>query len=322
MQPLLASALLACAVLGVALPARADTFPNKPVTLVIPFAPGGSSDGISRIVGQELSRKWKQPVLIDNRSGGQTMIGTGYVAKAPADGYTIGYVSYAFTTNQFLVKNMPYQASDLAPVTLLGRYPLALFVKGDLPVNSLAEFVALARKSPNPLSFGHAGTGSSSHLAALDFADTVGIKMLPVGYKSGTIGAINDLIGGQIDALFEGRTFKQYVDDKRLKALVLAAPARLRNWPELPAAPEAGYPDLDVSGYFGLVLPARTPRAIQEQIAADVADVLKDERVQERLLALGLQPAPGTPAQFEAFLKDQHARLGKLVERHHDQMAD
>lgn len=231
-------------------------------------------------------------------------------------------MSYAFTVNQLLAKNLPYQPTDLAPVTLPGRYPLALFVKGDLPVNSLAEFVAYARKASRPLAFGHAGTGSRSHLAALDFADTVGIKVLRVGYKAGTIGAFNDLMGGQIDAFSEGRNFKQYADEKRLKALVLAPPDRLPNWPDLPASPQAGYPGLDVSGYFGLVVPAQTPKAIQAQIAADVAAVLKDEKIHERVMALGLQPAPMRPEQFGAFLQDQRDKLSKLVERHRDQMAE
>jgi len=318
----IASAVLVCCALSASFYAHSQTFPDKPVTIVVPFAPGGSSDAISRILGQELSKKWKQPVIIDNRSGGQTTIATHYVAKAPANGYTIGYVSYAFTVNQLLAKNLPYQPADLAPVTLLGRYPLALFVKGDLPVNSLAEFVAYAKKAPKPLAFGHAGTGSSSQLAALDFADTVGIKVLPVGYKAGTIGAFNDLMGGQIDAFFEGRNFKQYADEKQLKALVLAAPERLPNWPELPASPQAGYPALDVSGYFGLVVPARTPKAIQEQIATDVAAAMKDDKVHERVMALGLQPAPMRPEQFGAFLRDQRDKLSKLVDRHRDQMAE
>ena len=287
---------------------------------MVPFAPGGSSDAISRIVAQELSKKWQQPVVIDNRAGGQTVIGTSYVARAPADGYTILYTSYAWTTNQFLVKSPPYQPAELAPVTLLGRYPLALYVKGDLPVNSLAEFVSYAKNAGRPLSFGHAGIGSSSHLAALDFADAVGIKIISVAYKSGTIGAINDLIGGQIDALFEGRTFKQYADEKRLKALFIAQPKRLPNWAELPNAPEAGYPSLDIAGYFGLMLPAKTPKAIQEQVYADVAEVLANPQLQDRLLQLGLLPAALTPAQFNSFLEGEHAKLGALVARHRDQM--
>lgn len=302
--------------------AEAQAFPNKPVTLVIPFATGGSSDAIGRILGQELSRRWKQPVIIENRPGGQTVPGTAFTTKAAPDGYTIGFVSYAWTTNQFLKTNLPYKTSDLMPVTLLGRYPLALFVKGDLAVKSLAEFVAYAKKANRPMSFGHTGIGSSSHLAALELADTLGINIVPVTYKNGTIGAVNELAGGEIDALFEGRTFKQYVDVRRLKALVLAGPKRLPNWTELPAAPEEGYPDLDMAGYYGLMVPANTPVATRNQINADVAAALKNPRVEERLRAIGVQPASMTPEQFGAFLTTQRIKLGALIERHREQLND
>jgi tripartite-type tricarboxylate transporter receptor subunit TctC len=300
--------------------AHAETFPTRAVTIVVPFAPGGSSDAISRIVGQELGKKWNQSVIIENRAGGQTIIGSNYVARAPADGYTILYVSYAWTTNQFLVKDLPYRTTDLAPVTLLGRYPLALYVRGDVPANTLAEFVAYAKKQPKPITVGDAGVGSSSHLAGLDFADTVGIKTVAVPYKSGTIGAINDLMGGQIDAVFEGRTFKQYADAKRLKVLVLAQPQRMANWQELPDAVESGYPKLDIAAYFGLMVPAKTPDAIAQQISRDVGDALRNKDVQAKLLQLGLVPTPQTPAQFGAFLQDQHGKLGALVARHRDQL--
>jgi tripartite-type tricarboxylate transporter receptor subunit TctC len=310
-------ALLCPALFGAA---QAQTYPSRPVTLVVPFAPGGSSDAISRIMAQELGKKWNQSVIVENRAGGQTMIGTGYVARAPADGYTILYVSYAWSTNQFLVKDLPYKPTDLAPVTLLGRYPLALFTRGDLPVKTLADFVAYAKKSPKPMTFGDAGVGSSSNLAALDFADSVGIKSISVPYKAGTIGAINDLIGGQIDAVFEGRTFKPYADAGKLKALVLAQPKRMANWQDIPDAVEAGYPKLDIAAYFGLMLPAKTPEDIREKLSRDVGEVLRDPQVQERLLQLGLVPTPQTPAQMGTFLQEQHDRLGALVARHKDQL--
>jgi tripartite-type tricarboxylate transporter receptor subunit TctC len=300
----------------------AEPYPSRPVTIVVPFAPGGSSDAISRIMAQELGKKWKQSVIIENRAGGQTMIGTGYVVRAPADGYTIGYVSYAWSTNQFLAKELPYKPEDLAPITLLGRYPLALYTRGDLPVKTLADFVAYAKHAEKPLTFGDAGVGSSSHLAALDFADSVGIKVVSVPYKSGTIGAINDMMGGQIDALFEGRTFKQFADDKRLKVLVLAQPKQMANWTEVPDAVQAGYPQLDIAAYFGLMVAAKTPKDIQQQLSRDVGDVLRDPQVQQRLLQLGLVPTPQTPAQFGVFLQEQHDRLGALIERHRAQLSE
>jgi tripartite-type tricarboxylate transporter receptor subunit TctC len=321
MRKLLALLLLSIG-LAPALRAQTPRYPDRPVTIVVPFAPGGSSDAISRIVAQELALKWKQPVVIDNRAGGQTLIGSSFVARAPADGYTILYVGYSWTINPLLMKTMPFNPADFAPLTLLGRYPLALYVRGDLPVQNLAEFVAYAKKAGKPLSIGNAGVGTSAHLAGVEFAEATGLKIVSVAYKAGTIGAINDLIGGQIDAVFEGRTFKQHVDSKRLKALMLAQPGRMTNWQELPSAADVGYPTLDTAGYFGLMVSARTPKTVQEQLYADVAEVLRSEQVQQRLLDVGLQPSAMTPAQFADFLKGQHEKLGGLVSRHRDQMTE
>jgi tripartite-type tricarboxylate transporter receptor subunit TctC len=297
-------------------------FPDRPVTIVVPFAPGGSSDSVARIVAQALGEKWKQTVLVENRPGGNTMIGTSYVARAPADGYTLFYTSYAWSTNPFLVKNMTYKVDDLKPVTLLGIYPLALYVRGDLPADTLPEWVAYLKKENKPAVIGTAGVGASTHLAALDMQDATGIAMTSVPYKSGTIAAINDVMGGQIDGVFEGRLFKQYADSKRMKVLFIGLPQREANWNDVPSATDAGYPSLDMAAYFGLMAPAKTPDAVRQQISADVADVMKNPAVNQKLLDLGLLPQPGTPAQFATFLHDLHVKLGALIERHRSQLQE
>ena len=201
-------------------------FPDKPVTIVVPFGVGGSSDAQARVVAQALSKKWNQPVVIDNRPGGQTVIGTSLVAKAKPDGYTILYVAFAWISNQFLIKELPYKASDLSPITTLGTYPLALLVRSDVPANTVAEYIAYAKAQNRPMNFGISTIGASMHFAALEFSNQTGVPMVFPPYKSGSIGALNDLIGKQIDGIFEGAVFKPHADGGRVKALFGDALAR------------------------------------------------------------------------------------------------
>lgn len=300
--------------------ASAAPYPAKPVTIVVPFAPGGPSDNVARILAQELGKQWGQSVIVDNRPGGQTSIATGYVARGASDGYTLLYISPSWTTNPLLMASLPYKPADLAPVTLVGRYPLVLFTRGGDGARTLKQFVEQARASNDPVALGNAGIGSSSHLAGLEFADAVGIKAIAVPYKAGTIGAINDLIGGQIAGVFEGRNFKPFVDDGRLRALMIGQPGRMENWQDVPSATDVGYPALELSSYFGVMVHAKAPQDIRAQLARDIGDVLRKPAVRERILELGLIPEPQTPAEFEQFLAAQHTRMEALIGRHKDGM--
>ena len=309
--------LLACT--GFFQAAAATDFPDKPVTIMVPYAAGGSSDAIARIVAKELSKKWNQAVLVDNRAGGQTVIATSAVAKARSDGHTLLYTPFSWITNQFLMKDLPYKSSELAPVTLLGRYPLALMVRADLPVNTLGELLDYAKKANRPLTFGIAAIGSSMHLATLEFANQTGIEIISVPYKGGSIAALNDLMGGQIDAIFEGAVYKPHIDGRRVKALFLGQSERMSGW-ALPSAPEVGLPKFGMAAWFGLMAPGETPAAIREKIAADVTEVLRQADVRERLAALGLITDGMSPAQFFAFLEGERSKLGVFVERNRAQL--
>ncbi|WP_186332283.1 tripartite tricarboxylate transporter substrate binding protein [Bordetella genomosp. 13] len=303
---------------GLALPlaASAAPFPAQPVTIVVPFAPGGPSDNVARVLARELSKRWGQSVIVDNRPGGQTTIATSFVARAKADGHTLLYISPSWTTNPLLMDSLPYKPQDLTPVTLVGRYPLALLTRGGSGPRSLAEFIEQARASSQPVALGNAGIGSSSHLAALEFADAVGIKIISVPYKAGTIGAINDLIGGQISGVFEGRNFKPFVDDGRLRALLIGSAARMENWQDVPSATDVGYPDLELSSYFGIMVGARTPPEVRDQLARDIGEILRKPEVRAHILDLGLTPEPQTPQAFGDFLQAQHDRMQALIGRH------
>ncbi len=290
---------------------QAAGFPNQPVTIVVPFAAGGSSDMIARLVGAELSKKWNQPVVIEAKPGGQTVIATNLVAKSRPDGYTILFNSFALVTNQLLMKDLPYQTSELMPVTLLGRYPLALIVRSTFPANNLQEFIAYARQSPHPITFGNAGMGSSMQIGALDFANQTGINIVEVPYK-GSISAMNEVMGGQIDAIFEGQAFKQYADGQRAKALFIAQADRKEGW-EVPSAVEAGLPEFAFAAWFGLMLPADTPREIVQKISADVGEIIKREDVRKRLGEVGLVADGMTPEKYTAYLHSEYQKLKKLL---------
>ena len=295
-------------------------FPDKPVTIVVPYGVGGSSDAQARVVAQALSKKWNQPVVIDNRAGGQTVIGTNLVAKAKPDGYTILYIAFAWISNQFLIKDLPYKPSDLAPITTLGTYPLALMVRSDVPANTVAEYIAYAKAQNRPMNFGISTIGASMHFAALEFSNQTGIEMAFPPYKSGSIGALNDLIGKQIDGIFEGAVFKPHADGARVKAIFMGQKDRMPGW-DLPSATEVGLPTFDMTAWYGLMVPSATPNAIQEQLSADVRAVLAQADVKERFAGLGVIADGMSPKQFEAFLTKEYAKLGSFIERNRAQLS-
>ena len=307
--------------LGLVTAVSQAAYPDKPVTIVVPYGVGGSSDAQARVVAQALSKKWNQPVVIDNRAGGQTVIGTNLVAKAKPDGYTIIYVAFAWISNQFLIKELPYKASDLSPITTLGTYPLALMVRSDVPANTVAEYIAYAKAQNRPMNFGISTIGASMHFAALEFSNQTGVPMVFPPYKSGSIGALNDLIGKQIDGIFEGAVFKPHADGGRVKALFMGQKDRMPGW-DLPSATEVGLPNFDMTAWYGLMVPSATPNAIQEQLSADVRAVLAQPDVKERFAGLGVIADGMTPKQFEAFLAKEHAKLGSFIERNRAQLSE
>jgi tripartite-type tricarboxylate transporter receptor subunit TctC len=309
------------AILGVITTAAVAAFPDKPVTIVVPFGVGGSSDAQARVVAQALSKKWGQSVVVDNRAGGQTVIGTNIVAKAKPDGYTILYIAFAWITNQFLIKELPYKTSDFAPISSLGRYPLALMVRSDVPVTTVAEYIAYAKAQNRPMNFGISTIGASMHLAALEFANQTGIEMVFPPYKSGSIGALNDLIGKQIDGIFEGAVFKPHADGGRVKALFMGQKERMPGW-DLPSATDVGLPNFDMTAWYGLMVPSATPNAIQEQLSADVRAVLAEPDVRDRFSGLGVIAGGMTPKDFGAFLEAQRVKLGGFIERNRAQLSE
>ena len=295
--------------------AYAQSYPEKAVRVVVPFAPGGSTDIVGRIMTQRLSERFKQPVVLDNRGGGGGNIGSDLVAKAPPDGYTllIGTVG-SLTINPSLYKRMPYDPlRDLTPIAYFGSTPNVLVVHSSLPVKSVRELIALARSKPGQLNYASAGTGGSVHLAAELFKSLAKVDMVHVPYK-GSGPALIDLLGGQTQLMFSTMPpALPHVKSGRLRALGMTGTKRSLLLPDLPTIAEAGLPGYEITQWWGLLGPAGMPAAIVTRVNADVNAILQLPEVKERFASAGADTAPNTPAWFASYMKGEVAKWGKVV---------
>jgi tripartite-type tricarboxylate transporter receptor subunit TctC len=291
----------------------AGAYPDKPVRLLVPFPPGGATDTIVRLVATRLSEKWQQQIIVDNRPGAGTLIASDLAAKAPADGYTLLIVTAAFAVNPSLYGKMPYDtARDFAPITLISAAPNVLIINPQLPVGSVRELIDYAKAHPNAINFASAGNGTSNHIAGEMFKSMAGIDITHVPYK-GDAPSITDLIGGQVQMLFIGLApVADHVKSGRLKALAVATSKPSPLVPNLPTVAST-VPGFESVVWNGLVAPARTPPAIVDKIQKDVAAVLGQQDTRDRILALGFEPQPDTPAQFAAYLKQQIDSSARVV---------
>jgi tripartite-type tricarboxylate transporter receptor subunit TctC len=301
--------LLACAS-----PALAQ-YPSKPVRIVVPYSAGGGTDIVARAVGQKLSDKWGQPVIVDNRVGANGIIGADAVAKAPADGYTLLMSTPAeVSTSPHLYANIPYNAErDFAPVTLIAVTPLVVAVNPGVPAKSIQELVALAKDRPGSMGFATPGTGSAQHLSGEMLMMSAGIKLVHVPYK-GAGQSIPDVIGGQVPmGIYGVLTISQHAKAGRLRMLAVTTPKRSPAYPDLPTLAESGFPGFDTSLWFGLVAPAATPRAAIGKLHDDVVAVLKLPDVSERIAAQGADIVGNTPAEFAAFISAESEKYAKII---------
>ena len=295
--------------------AHAQTYPEKALRVVVPFAPGGSTDIVGRIMTQRLSERIKQPVVLDNRGGGGGNIGSDMVAKAPPDGYTllIGTVG-SLTINPSLYKRMPYDPlKDLTPIAYFGSTPNVLVVHSSLPVKSVRELITLARSKPGQLNYASAGTGGSVHLAAELFKSLAKVDMVHVPYK-GSGPALVDLLGGQTQLMFSTMPpALPHVKSGRLRALGMTGAKRSPLVPDLPTIAEAGLPGYEITQWWGLLGPAGMPAAIVTRINSDVNAILQQPEVKERFASAGADTAPNTPAWFASYMKSEVAKWAKVV---------
>ncbi len=292
----------------------AQSFPNKAVRMVVPFPAGGSTDIVGRTVAQKLSEMWGQPVVVDNRPGGGTSIGTDAVAKAAPDGYTLLVTPAPFTINPSLLAKLPYDAlADFAPITLINTTALVLVVNPGVPAKSVKELIALAKSKPGKLNYGSSTIGGSNHLAGELFNAMAGVKMVHIPYK-GNAPALIDLAGGHIDLIFNGVTSAlPLIKGGKLRALAVTSMQRSNAMPDLATMDEAGIKGFEAVAWNGLGAPAKTPREIIARINSDVIKIVHSPELKERLTAEGSDPVGNTPDQYAAFLRNEVEKWAKVI---------
>ncbi|MBY0270420.1 MAG: tripartite tricarboxylate transporter substrate binding protein [Burkholderiales bacterium] len=292
----------------------AGNFPERAVRWVVPFAPGASNDVIARLVAQKLTEIWGQQVLIDNRGGAGGMLGADIVAKALPNGYTMLMANPGANAINFALRaKTPYRAEDFAPVILLGWSPILLVTGAGFQANGVQDVIAMAKSRPGKLSAGSSGTGGSSHLALELFKMLAGVDILHVPYK-GAAPAIVDMMAGQLQMIFStSATVAPLVSAGKLKVLATAGNTRLSLYPNVPTTAEQGLAGYDVLIWFGVSVPAATPRPVIQKLNAGFQQALEAQELRERFSGLGLQAQGGTPDRFARFLMEEVERWSKVV---------
>lgn len=306
---------LCLALLSLSIPLCAQDYPAKPIRLIVPFAPGGGTDLVGRLIAQRLTEALGQTVVVDNRAGAGGVIGADLVAKAPPDGYTLLMGTPGpLTINPHLMKSMPYDTlRDFTPIALATISPFILVVHPALPVRSAKELIALAKAKPGALNYGSAGNGSVGHLAGEQLAALAGIKIVHIPYKGSSL-ALTDLLAGQLQLMVENLpTVLPHIKAGKIRALAVGTRQRSALVPALPPLDEAGVPGYEASTASGVLGPARMPAAVVSRLNRDLVRVLQAADVRERLSAQGLEGVGSTPAQYTAHLRDELGRYGRVV---------
>ena len=297
---------------GLSATAAAQSYPARPVTIVVPNAAGGGTDTIARLIGQRLNELWKQPVIIDNRGGANGMIGTDMVAKAKPDGLTLGLVIATQAINPSMYKKLPYSEADFAPVTLLAEYPFIMVVTPSFPPKTAEEFIALAKARPGTITFASSGIGSGPHLGVELLKQRAGIDLVHVPYK-GAGPASTDLIAGHVNMFFNNLLASaQMISSGQLRALAVTSLKRSPALPGVPALSEI-LPGFAVTGWYGIIAPAGTPRDIVDKIRNDVAQVLADPKVRDNLAGDGAIPVASTPDEFRGFIAAETEKWAAVI---------
>ena len=300
--------------LAVTQDALGQTRITRPIRLIVPYVPGGGTDSLSRFVAPWISDEFGQQVVIDNRAGGSSTIGTNIVARATPDGHTIGMIDAAFLINPSLFPKMPYDAlKDFVPLAFVATAPLVLMVHPSVPAKSVKELIALAKSQPGKLNFGSAGNGSAVHLAGEQLRAAAGIDLLHVPYK-GTGQSIADLVGGQLNMIFSTQSVSKPLHTAgRTRALAITSPKRTNVMPDLPTFVESGLPSVDSATINGLLAPAATPKDYVQRVNAAVQRALKSRELQDRLTELGFEIAGGSPEDFAQWIRGEIPKWAKVV---------
>ncbi len=289
-------------------------YPNRPVRLVVPFAPGGTNDILGRLVADKFSEKLGQPFIADNRGGANTMLGSEIVARATPDGHTLLIVSASIAVNPSLVRKLPYDTErDFAPIGLVAGGPYLMVIHPAVPAKSVSEFIAWAKAQQGRVNYASTGTGGPPHLAAELLKITAGIDMQHIPYKGG--GAVlPDLIAGRVSMFFGSiATLKQHVDSGRLRAVGMSTTQRAAAMPDVPTFLESGLAGYEVNGWYGLLTTAKTPRAIVERLSSTLRKILTDADTRAQFLKNGLDPTPASADEFSNLLRAEIVKWAKVV---------
>ena len=320
MKPNVISALALAAVLCATTSARTApaepkaAYPERPVRMILPFAAGGGTDITGRLIGQKLSELWNVPVVLDNRPGAGSTVGTAIVAKAVPDGYTLGMTSMSHAINATLYTRLAYDTvTDFSPIILAVRAPNVLVVHPSVPAHTVKDLIAYAKANPGKLNFSSSGTGGVSHLSAEVFRAVVGIDMVHIPYKSAGL-AMTALIGNEAQVMMATTPVSiPQIKANRIRALAISSLKRSPLVPELPTIAESGFKGFETDTWYGLLAPVGTPAAIVKKVNADTARVLEMPEIKAALEQQGSQPAGGTPEEFRHFIESEIQKWGKAI---------
>jgi tripartite-type tricarboxylate transporter receptor subunit TctC len=294
--------------------AAAQTFPGKTIRAIVPYAPGGSTDVVTRIIAPRMSEMLGQQVVVENRPGGSSTIGLDAAAKAAPDGHTLGIANLTFVANPSLIKKMPFDSEkDLAPVSFMSLVIFALAVHPSVPAKTVKDLIALAKAHPGTLNYASAGNVSANHLATERFSSATGIKMTHVPYKGGGPAVIS-LLSGETGLLFATiPSSVQHIKTGKLRALGVSSLKRNVALPEIPSISEAGVPGFEANEWNGALVPSATPRANIDRLYQSIAKAMANPEVRDRIIALGAEPVGNTPEEFGAFIKREMAVWAKII---------
>ncbi|MDP9877335.1 tripartite-type tricarboxylate transporter receptor subunit TctC [Variovorax boronicumulans] len=290
-------------------------YPERPITLVVPYAPGGSADALARVLAVRVGQKLGTSVIVDNRPGASGTIGAAYAAKAAPDGYTVLYDATPYSINPHLFPRMPYASNALQPLALVALAPNIVIVRAESPLKSIKDLVDKAKAGPGKMNYASGGSGTVQRLAAELLRQRLGLDMVHVGYKSGGP-AIVDVMGGQVDFMFSTIAASYpLVSSGKLRALAVSSPQRSARLPDVPTLGETVVPGYEAYEWNGLLVPVGTPVHIAEKLQKTVVEVLKEDDVKRRFVDLGVQPVGSTPAEFADFLKKEDAKWADVIRK-------
>jgi tripartite-type tricarboxylate transporter receptor subunit TctC len=309
---LAAGAAAACALL-VPAAASADDYPTKPIKVIVPYTPGGGADILARLVGQQLSQRLRQPVIVENQGGGSNTIGMRTVAASPKDGYTLGIATPVFVMTDSLVKDHPYDVKkDFAPVAMIGFTPLVLVVHPSVPAKNVKEFVALAKSRPGTLNFASLGQATTQGLAATLFNSMTGIDAVQIPYKGSAPGTI-DLLAGNVQFMFNALpSMLQHIQAGKIRALGVSSAKRAASLPDVAPINEA-VPGYEVTTWYSFVAPAGTPKAVVDKLNHEISAIIESPEVKEKLRGQGLEADAMSPAELGAHMKKEHDKWAKVI---------